>query len=188
MIHTRRLEIVPVPVEQLRTEVESPGRLASIVRLDGPAEWPPEFYEYDPIEYILHRIEQMPAEAPWWLYGFFLRDTAQLDSLIGAGGFKGPPTGGGTVEIGYAVLPEYRGRGLATEAAIGLVRFAFDHDDVARVIAETLPTHAASIRVLEKCRFRFIGEGSEDGIIRFELRRHEWADDPWPGSSTRRIA
>jgi RimJ/RimL family protein N-acetyltransferase len=46
---------------------------------------------------------------------------------------------------------------------------------VRRVIAETLPELAGSIGVLRRCGFRLLGEGSEPGVIRFELRREEHA-------------
>jgi hypothetical protein len=39
------------------------------------------------------------------------------------------------------------------------------------VIAETLPELTPSIRVLEKSGFVSGGEGSEEGLIRFELSR-----------------
>jgi len=48
---------------------------------------------------------------------------------------------------------------------------AFAVPSVMRVIAETLPTLEASIAVLEKCGFRFIGDGSERGVIRYERLR-----------------
>jgi RimJ/RimL family protein N-acetyltransferase len=38
------------------------------------------------------------------------------------------------------------------------------------VILETLPDLTPSIGVLEKCGFRFIGEGSESGVVRYERR------------------
>jgi RimJ/RimL family protein N-acetyltransferase len=44
---------------------------------------------------------------------------------------------------------------------------------VRRVIAETYPALIASIGVLQKCGFRSIGDGSEPGVIRFELLRDE---------------
>jgi len=174
MIETPRLRLTPVPLDRLRAEVRQPDRLAAIIHMDAPTEWPPSFYTHDPIEYMLRRLEIAPDENAWWLYAFLLREPAASEPLIGAGGFKGPPTRAGTVEIGYAIVPECRSQGLATEAAAGLIRFAFEHADVQRVIAETLPSHDASIRVLEKCRFRFIGEGSETGVVRFELRRKDW--------------
>jgi RimJ/RimL family protein N-acetyltransferase len=48
---------------------------------------------------------------------------------------------------------------------------AFGLPEVTRVIAETLPDLTPSIGVLKKCGFRLVGEGSEPGVIRFELTR-----------------
>jgi [ribosomal protein S5]-alanine N-acetyltransferase len=42
---------------------------------------------------------------------------------------------------------------------------------VTRVTAHTLPELRASIRVLEKCGFAFVGDGVEAGTIQFELIR-----------------
>jgi hypothetical protein len=46
---------------------------------------------------------------------------------------------------------------------------------VRRVIAETLPDLVGSIGVLRRRGFRLKGEGSEAGVIRFELTRDEHA-------------
>ena len=46
---------------------------------------------------------------------------------------------------------------------------------VQRVIAETLPELTPSIGVLGKCGFRFIGDGAEPGVIRFELTRADFS-------------
>jgi RimJ/RimL family protein N-acetyltransferase len=45
---------------------------------------------------------------------------------------------------------------------------------VKRIIAETYPELRASIRVLEKNNFRFIGDGSEERVILFALTRAEY--------------
>jgi RimJ/RimL family protein N-acetyltransferase len=44
------------------------------------------------------------------------------------------------------------------------------------VIAETLPELTPSIGVLGKCGFHLIGEGSEPGVIRFELTRAAYSN------------
>jgi RimJ/RimL family protein N-acetyltransferase len=46
---------------------------------------------------------------------------------------------------------------------------------VTRVTAETYPELVGSIGVLRRCGFRFIGEGSEPGVIRYEITRVEYA-------------
>jgi [ribosomal protein S5]-alanine N-acetyltransferase len=82
--------------------------------------------------------------------------------LVGWGGFKGPPENG-VVELGYAIAPDRRGRGLATAATEAMVAEAFDDPQVSAVIAHTLPERNASNRVLERAGFHSDGEAMEDG-------------------------
>jgi len=51
------------------------------------------------------------------------------------------------LEVGYHLLPAHRGRGLATEAARGVMRYAFDELGAQRVISIILPDNSASIAV-----------------------------------------
>ena len=117
-------------------------------------------------------MEEAPEQVGWWAWYFVLNKKAKNERiLIGNGGFKGKPTSDGTVEIGYSVLKEFQNLGYGTEAVQALIDWAFNHSEVQRVIAETLPELKPSQRLLEKCHFKNIGEGSEAGSIRFELLR-----------------
>ena len=69
----------------------------------------------------------------------------------------------GSVEIGYGILPEYQGRGYATEAVEAMVSWALCQSGVRRVEAETEPDNKASQRVLEKCGFLPTGTTGEEG-------------------------
>ena len=64
-----------------------------------------------------------------------------------------------------------------SEAVRGLLARAFGLPAVERVIAETLPGLTPSLGVLRECGFRPAGEGSEPGVIRFELTRAEYTRD-----------
>ena len=55
------------------------------------------------------------------------------------------------VDVGFRLLPEYWGRGLATEACRASLAFGFETIGLASVIALVLPENGASVRVLEKC-------------------------------------
>lgn len=75
-------------------------------------------------------------------------------------------------EIGWAIHPDYWGRGFATEAARRLLGFAFADLHVHRVVAFSHVGNVASIRVMERlgmCR---------DGLLR-ETRQWQggWADE-----------
>ena len=133
-----------------------------------PRNWPPALYDDDARKYSLNKLQHPPHQTAWWTWYFLLRGHGKLRELIGVGGFKGPPRGG-IVEIGYGVLDQYQRRGLATEAAEGLVHWALARSQVRKVAAHTLPELTASIRVLEKNGFVQKGKPEEPGAIRFEL-------------------
>ena len=105
-----------------------------------------------------------------WGSRFFV--SGDPPELVGWGGFKGPPNDG-IIELGYAIAPDRRGRGLATAATGAMVAEAFDAPEVSAVIAHTLPERNASNRVLEKVGFHLDGEATEDGerVWRFRMSR-----------------
>jgi RimJ/RimL family protein N-acetyltransferase len=120
----------------------------------------------------LEKLEEALDQAEWWTWYLVLRrDATGGRAVLSSAGFKGKPTSDGTVEIGYSVLQEPQGFGYATEAVRGLLAWAFAHPEVSRVIAEASPELTPSIRVLERSGFVSVGEGSEEGFIRFELAR-----------------
>ncbi|MET0147399.1 MAG: GNAT family N-acetyltransferase [Ilumatobacteraceae bacterium] len=92
---------------------------------------------------------------PWGTHLFF--DDGDGDgALVGFGGFKGPPQDG-EVELGYAVAPARRGRGIATAVVAELVGRA-GAAGVTTVIAHTLAEENPSTSVLRKGGFTRTGE------------------------------
>jgi len=90
----------------------------------------------------------------WGVRLFVFEDSR---TLAGWGGFKGPPADG-VVELGYAVAPALRGKGIASDAVRRMLREAFSHSEVQAVIAHTLAEIGPSTRVLEKTGFARDGE------------------------------
>jgi ribosomal-protein-alanine N-acetyltransferase len=171
-IRTPRLELVPATLDLVQAELRAPEELGSLLTAEVPESWPPELYDRAAAEYTMARLGEGSDQTGWWQHYIVWTSTqSRRRTLIGTCGFKGPPTADGTVEIGYSVLPEFRRRGYATEAAQGLTAHAFAHPVVALVIAETLPDLFPSIGVLRKIGFDHVGEGSEPGVVRYELRR-----------------
>ena len=174
MIVTDRLELVPATAELTQAALDGPRALAAALGVTVPATWPPELVDPPALEFTLKRLREGPEQAGWWLHFVVLarEDTGRL--LIGIAGYKGPPSPDGMVEIGYGIVGDHQRRGYAFEATRGLLGHAFTYPAVQRIIAETLPELTPSIGVLAKCGFHLIGEGSEPGIIRFELTRAEY--------------
>ena len=84
--------------------------------------------------------------------------------------------------LGYVLAQPAWGRGFATEAAGGVLRWAFETLDLNRVQAETDTRNLASARVLEKLGFVREGTLREDCVVGGEvsdswvygLLRREW--------------
>jgi ribosomal-protein-alanine N-acetyltransferase len=91
--------------------------------------------------------------------------------VFGSIGFFGPPPpaagpgGDGVpeVEIGYGLVADGRGRGVATEAVRALL--ALTDACGVRVRASVSPENAASLRVLAKCGFTQLRGANEDGDL-----------------------
>jgi [ribosomal protein S5]-alanine N-acetyltransferase len=182
-ILTRRLELISATAENLRAELAGPQALAASLCCDVPATWPPKFYDADAIQYTLDWMQKHPGDADWGFY-YIVRRSAASDRplLIGAGGFKGGPDKLGAVEIGYSIVANQQRQGFATEAVEAWLVFAFGSPRVTTVTAQTLPSLAASIRVLEKTGFRFVGAGLDadapagEQVILFEISRTDFAN------------
>ncbi len=59
------------------------------------------------------------------------------------------------VDIGYAFLPAFRGRGFALESALGVKAHARDVVGLTRLVAIVTPGNTRSIQVLERLGMRF---------------------------------
>jgi ribosomal-protein-alanine N-acetyltransferase len=76
-------------------------------------------------------------------------------------------------DLGYAFLPEARGRGVAREAAEAVLALAGPRFAAATVLAIVNPDNAASIRLLERVGFVAEGEVVPPGESR-SIARYAW--------------
>lgn len=63
----------------------------------------------------------------------------------------------GLFELGYSLLPQYWGQGLATELTWRIIAHAFEEMGLAEICGRTVPWHTASRHVLEKTGFGYAG-------------------------------
>ena len=177
-LRTARLELIAATAALAMLETRGPAELASALECALPESWPPPLNDENSQRWFLDMLKRDPASVGWGLWYLVRNEAGAPRHLIGNGGFKGRPTSG-ACEIGYSLVPLHHGRGYATEAARALVDWAFLHPEVDCVAAETLPELSASIRVIEKCGMRFVGEGTpEEGqkTVHYELTRTEFIE------------
>jgi len=87
-------------------------------------------------------------------------------------------------EIGYALVPNERGKGYCTEAIQLMVDYLFLSKDIARIQATTHTKNVASQKVLEKVGFKREGTLRKLALVRgemtdqfmFSILREEWKE------------
>jgi len=158
-IHTPRLRLLALTLEQLMQYLHSPHNLETEL---GFAIAP--IYPAGPVQRAIKiKITKMAQAAEsdhlWYTYWLIVPRLAPY----GAGliGFKGIPNLLGEAEIGYGIDETYQGKGYMTEAARLLVEWAFQSGRCQAVTAETRQDNLPSQRVLQKIGMRRYGEQDE---------------------------
>jgi [ribosomal protein S5]-alanine N-acetyltransferase len=85
----------------------------------------------------MYRVQERATGTPAGMCGLIKRDTLP------------------DADVGYAFLPEFRGKGYAYEAAAAVLDHGNRAFGLRRILAITTPTNEASIRVLEKAGMKF---------------------------------
>ena len=92
---------------------------------------------YDRNGFGLWRVSERETGGPVGMCGVIRRDTLE------------------DVDLGYALLPEFSGRGYAQEAARAVVAYARDILGLGRLVAVVSAGNSRSIRLLERLGFMF---------------------------------
>lgn len=111
--------------------------------------------------------------------------------VIGFAGFKYDKEFDAT-DIGYRFLPEYWGKGIATEACIPFVFYGFKVLALHKIVGVALATNTASARVLEKIGLKLVKTGdflnTGEDCKWYELEKEEYENtfQPQKGKKTKK--
>lgn len=156
------VSIIAATAALLDAEDLSGDDLAAALGVAPPSSWPPLYNGPETRAWMRRVLADNPDEpgfGSWYVIG--------AGRLVGSAGYKGPPDGNSTVELGYAIIEAEHRRGYASGAVNLLVARAFRDPRVVAVRAETLPELIASQAVLKRCGFALVGQrrDPEDGDI-----------------------
>ena len=170
IFHTPRLTVLAASRALLTAELHKPQYFPVLLGAALPAHWPTGEYDRDAMRYFLEQLTAGGRTAAGW-YGWYALRKATPEvprTLVGVGGFLGPPDAAGTAEISCSIADEWRGQGLATELVAGQVQHAAGTAMVRHLLAHTTTANAAAQQVL--LRNGFLATGfADDGRLRFEL-------------------
>lgn len=182
-IITQRLRLEAPALGEIRALAASAallasGRAALVARWRAalPADWPgPNLTMSLPVI-----AEEMAAEGgdARWVWAVIAPEAGDAPGevaeggarVIGDVGFHGPLRAGTSVEVGYVLAPETRGRGYATEACAALLAWVWAYTGVSEVTARIEPSNAASLRVAAKLGMRPLAPDAP-GHLRFGVGR-----------------
>ncbi len=166
-IPTARLELVLGTPDLFRRDLTDRGALAAALGARVLETWPPPLMDDETLRHFIALASDPAGPAMAGFYWVLVEDGERV--LVGNGGLirEAPDR----LALGYSVLDEYQGRGLATEAVAALVEFGFRDPGIELIVAYTYPSFAASRRVLAKSGFVPVGAGGEPGTIAFERWR-----------------
>lgn len=155
-LDTNRLVIRPVTTADL-------DAFAALIHASFGGPRDPEAYRARVTYYALgEAVLAQLYQPPYGDRAIVLKETGRLIGSVGFVPCLAPfgqlPFFGGaenskfSPEVGlfYAVLPEHRGRGIASEAAAVMARFAFEHLNVRRIVATTEYGNGASKAVMRR--------------------------------------
>src|SRR5471030_491426 len=103
-----RLELLSASSEVMVAAADGDESLASLLNCEVASGWS-GFPEALPLIRDSMAVDATPNT--WGAKLFMLK---QPRTVVGFGGFKGPPSGEGEVEIGYAIAPDLHRKGLAS--------------------------------------------------------------------------
>jgi len=88
-------------------------------------------------------------------YGRFAVEHKVDRRVIGFSGLKFE-TAIGMTDIGYRFLPEYWGKGIATESCLPFIEWGFEELNIDKIMGLAYPENIASCKVLQKIGLSFI--------------------------------
>jgi RimJ/RimL family protein N-acetyltransferase len=154
-----------VTTPRLRLELISPDEASRMLAGERRPAWHPDYPRQDDLDGVSMVRASASGDDLRWSSRHVVRAYDGL--VVGSIGFFGPPVpaadGVPEAEIGYGLVGDAQGRGVATEAVRGLLA----HTDRlgVRVRASVEPGNTASVRVLAKCGFTELRGADEEGNL-----------------------
>jgi len=174
IIYSPRLELIALSQAFLNASIRGDLETASrSIGLDIPTEWLEAKWL---MEMRLGKMRENPVLEAWLLRAVGLRETKTMIGFIGFHTLPGADYlnsyAPGSVEFGYTIFPNYRGKGYASEAAKALMDWATREYGVTRFVVSISPVNEPSLHIAQKFGFRKVGSFTdpEDGVEDVFLR------------------
>jgi len=175
-----------IETDRLTGQPTSPAHVDCAVELFGDTEvaawiWPEEREGVDSGPRSPDQVRQiLDAQIEHWTresFGWWWWRERESGRLVGEAGLQRTTVDGSpAVEVGWTILPEHWGKGLASEAAAAALRYGFVRAGLKEIVALTLPANERSLAVMRKLGMEPRGEVTHAGLphVLFAQTREGW--------------
>jgi RimJ/RimL family protein N-acetyltransferase len=112
-----------------------------------------------PLGWRVPQVKADPSTNKWFIRFIVLRE---INQVVGSISFHGVPDENGMMEIGLGIEEEFRNRGYAKEALIGMWRWVSTQPGVTTLRYTVSPTNLPSVKIIEGFGFTYLGQQMDD--------------------------
>ena len=162
LIITPRLELHHIPADGLISLYEDKCDLLAIAGRDFTNPHQTLVAQSGPLRWRVPQVKADPATNKWFVRFIVLKESKVV---IGSISFHGVPDENGMMEIGLGIEEDFRNRGYAKEALLGMWRWVCGEPGVKTLRYTVSPANIPSVKIIEGYGFTYLGQqiDEEDG-------------------------
>lgn len=169
ILTAERLALLALDSDLAALQAGSRTAFFNAIAVTHEAVWPPAPFEPAAFEWAVRNLAQDPEGQGWYGWALLANEGERAPPrLVGIAALIGRPDEDGDVELAFGLLPEFRGRGYASETVRSLVGWAFANG-AKRVVVHLDAEDMGAAQALAKNGFADIGERPYPGVARWAL-------------------
>lgn len=154
-IQTKRTEIAPLNLDELKTIIESRAEFEKMAECNISGLNLPSAYCAELAEMLEQKKDLWLSKSPEYLFHtLWTIIDPELKSIVGLFTFNGKPNVQGEVEVFFSIESPYRRKGYGYEAMRGILKWAAEKDLFKTVLIESDFDNKAAMASLNKLGFR----------------------------------
>ena len=159
VITTPRLDLHHIPVAGLIDLFEASSDVAAIAGRNITNPHRNLLKDQGPLPWRVPQVKANPEVNKWFVRFIVLRESGEI---IGSTSFHGAPDENGMMEIGLGIEENFRRRGLAREALLGMWRWVCTHPEVKVLRYTVSASNLPSIALVQSFDFTRVGEQMDE--------------------------
>lgn len=169
ILTAKRLALLALDRELAALQADSHSAFFNAIAVMHEPVWPPAPFEPGALGWAAKNLAHDPQGQGWYGWALLANEGERAPPrIVGIAALIGRPDDDGDVELAFGLLPEFRGRGYASETVRTLAGWAFENG-ARRVIVHLDAEDQAAARTLEKSGFADTREPPYPGVARWAL-------------------